>query len=159
VWWRKGKVVAVSVPFEVTLSVMLEERTKLRVRSFPRVSFWFLTNPVVVNRVIKEKDRLARQREEAEEALEEAMSRLRRIRKQERFLREKAAEMVARGVESLDELEEEERKEVEAAATEFPLGDPLTIDWGTLGFPEGFNLDPAFSGRTASAAAGSSSNA
>jgi response regulator RpfG family c-di-GMP phosphodiesterase len=56
-------------------------------------------------RVTREKDRLAVQREEAEEALEEAMARLRRIRKQEQQLREKAAEMVAMGVESLEELE------------------------------------------------------
>ena len=55
--------------------------------------------------MIREKDKLERQRAAAEEALEEAMARLQRIRKQERFLREKAAEMVARGVASLDELE------------------------------------------------------
>ena len=113
--------------------------------------------------MIREKDRLARQREEAEEALEEAMGRLRRIRKQERFLREKAAEMISSGVESLDELEEEERREVVvAAASTMPLNDP-GIDWSSLGFPENFGCEPFFNLRNSSAgtgaeAAGSPSN-
>ena len=121
----------------------------------------FPTNSFVVNRVIRKKDRLARQREEAEEALEEAIGRLRRIRKQERFLREKAAEMISRGVESLDDLEEEERREVEAAAiSTVPLNNP-GIDQSSLGFPEGFGTDPSFlnfgstSARTGAGAASS----
>ncbi|ODA84059.1 hypothetical protein RJ55_02577 [Drechmeria coniospora] len=111
-----------------------------------------------VNRVIRKKDRLARQREEAEEVLEEAMARLRRIRKQERFLREKAAEMIARGVESLDELEEEERQEVEAAANALPTLALSSIDWGSLELPEEFILGSCPADTVQTAAGGLSSS-
>jgi hypothetical protein len=65
-------------------------------------------------RVLREKTRLDKERASAEEDLERAMARLQRIRRQEKFLREKAAEMISRGVESLDELEAQERLELEA---------------------------------------------
>jgi hypothetical protein len=99
--------------------------------------------------VIREKDRLERERASAEEDLERAMARLQRIRRQERFLREKAAEMVRRGVESLDELDAQERLEMESAMINqspsflVDLGLPVPEEYffgetaGTAGFPQG----------------------
>lgn len=105
-------------------------------------------------RVTREKDRLAAQREQAEEALEEAMARLRRIRKQEQQLREKAAEMVSRGFESLEELEAADRQaeterqaelarvQEEEARLLDSLGPlPTGVDWSSSNVDLGF-LDP-----------------
>ncbi|KYK59237.1 hypothetical protein DCS_00367 [Drechmeria coniospora] len=104
------------------------------------------------NRVIREKDRLARQYKQVEEALEEAMARLQCIRKQEIF-----AEMVARSVESMDELDAEERREVEAAVNALPTDTLSSIDWASLELPEEFILGPS-PGDTAQTTAGGLSN-
>ncbi|OBS15595.1 hypothetical protein FPOA_23581 [Fusarium poae] len=48
-------------------------------------------------RVSREKDRIDEQKEQAEADLQDALARLQRLRRQEKHLREKAAEMVRRG--------------------------------------------------------------
>ncbi|EFY91147.1 Boty-Like Retrotransposon [Metarhizium acridum CQMa 102] len=100
------------------------------------------TSSDAYNRVLREKDRLDRERASAEEDLERAMARLQRIRRQEKFLRQKAAEMIARGVESLDELEAQERLELESnmlnqtpeflADLGFPIPDEFLFSGGTV---------------------------
>lgn len=80
------------------------------------------------------------QKEQAEADLLEALARLQRLRRQEKHLREKAAEMVRRGCEDLDELEElerrdeEERRSAEAGAlSEIQLlEDHGVIDWSAV---------------------------
>lgn len=88
----------------------------------------------VVERVSLEKDRLEEQKEQAEADLLEAIARLKRLRRQEKHLREKAAEMIRRGVEDLDELEAIERQEAEASAlSEIQiLEDHGVIDWSAM---------------------------
>jgi cell division septum initiation protein DivIVA len=87
---------------------------------------------------MREKDRLEEAREEAESALLEALNRLQRIRRQEKHLREKAAEMVRRGCEDLEELEAAEEKERleqsrnEALSEVQLLEDHGVIDWSSL---------------------------
>jgi hypothetical protein len=80
----------------------------------------FLLISFIDERVVREKDRLSRERAAAEEDLERAMAKLQRIRRQEKFLREKAAEMIRRGVESLDELDSQERIELESQMITHP---------------------------------------
>ncbi|RYO76921.1 hypothetical protein DL764_010264 [Monosporascus ibericus] len=48
--------------------------------------------------------------------MNEAISRLQRLRQQQKFLRTKNVEMINRSLQSLDELEEQEKAKVEAAA-------------------------------------------
>lgn len=51
----------------------------------------------------------------AQDAINEALNRLARLRKQKQFLRKRAADMLRRGVKSLDELDEiEERERLES---------------------------------------------
>lgn len=81
---------------------------------------FIFTDLFIDERVVREKDRLSRERAAAEEDLERAMAKLQRIRRQEKFLREKAAEMIRRGVESLDELDSQERIELESQMITHP---------------------------------------
>ncbi|TPX15098.1 uncharacterized protein E0L32_012439, partial [Thyridium curvatum] len=107
-----------------------------------------------LSRVSAEWKRLKRQEEVGEETIEsiferqralqkefdEASARLSRIRKQKRNAHERLQKMVARGLQNLDELEEMERKESEAAAQESSAvlevqanGGFDVIDWSTVG--------------------------
>lgn len=74
-----------------------------------------------MNRINTESERLEREEEKAEEqmmaaqvALNEALNRLARLRRQKRALKSKGEEMVRRGLQSLDELEEAEQNEASA---------------------------------------------
>jgi hypothetical protein len=101
-------------------------------------------------RVSQEKDRLDEEKEKAEADLLEALSRLQRLRRQEKHLREKAAEMVRRGCEDLDELERAEAAEVaqsqEAALSEVQvLEDNGVIDWSSLVDPQAPEFGVIFS--------------
>lgn len=66
----------------------------------------------------------------------EAFARLQRLRRQEKHLREKAAEMVRRGCEDLDELEEAEQRDAvarsEALSEVQLLEDHGVIDWSAM---------------------------
>lgn len=93
----------------------------------------------LVERVSREKDRFEEQKEQAEADLLEAISRLKRLHRQEKHLREKAAEMIRCGVETLDELEaleEENRRNAEASAlSEIQLlEEHRVIDWSGVDF-------------------------
>jgi hypothetical protein len=100
----------------------------------------------VVARVSREKDRIDEQKEQAEADLQDALARLQRLRRQEKHLREKAAEMIRRGCEDLDELEElEHRESVDRQAAESSalndiqlLEDHGVIDWSAV--PDSFFL-------------------
>ena len=83
-----------------------------------------------------------RKLEEDQRALSEHLARLRRLRQQKKFLVDRGADMVARGLSTLDDLEEAERRE-SLVAVEVALGegvassfaDPsLGFDW-SLGSP------------------------
>ncbi|RFN43890.1 putative brtn [Fusarium flagelliforme] len=97
-------------------------------------------------RVSREKDRIDEQKEQAEADLQDALARLQRLRRQEKHLREKAAEMVRRGCEDLDELEElEHRESVDRQAAEQSalneiqlLEDHGVINWSAV--PDSFFL-------------------
>ena len=101
-----------------------------------------------------------RQRRKLRDEEEEAMAKILRLRKQQRFLDDREQEMLRRGLESLDELdkaeekerkdkEEAERRELEAraaASTTFDLTDDQIVDlglssfdpsWATLDFADG----------------------
>lgn len=79
------------------------------------------------------------------------MARLQRIRRQERFLREKASEMVLRGVESLDDLESQERLELESAMINQSPG--FLTDLG-LPVPDDYFLASSDGGAMAAVVAG-----
>ncbi|KAG8664456.1 uncharacterized protein FPOAC1_013794 [Fusarium poae] len=97
-------------------------------------------------RVSREKDRIDEQKEQAEADLQDALARLQRLRRQEKHLREKAAEMVRRGCEDLDELEASEAQESSdrQAAESSALNDIQllegndVIDWSSV--PDSFFL-------------------
>ena len=89
--------------------------------------------------------RLQREVQEIQQQMAEKLARLRRLRSQEKALREKASEMIRRGVEDLDELERletEERQGAEADsldAAQLPPDMLDTIDWDSLSFSVGFD--------------------
>lgn len=140
-----------------TLVVFLLKHVSLP--CFP--SFFWAHVPPLVARVSREKDRLESEKDKAEEDLMEALSRLRRLRRQEKHLREQAAEMIRRGCEDLDELEEAQRLEVQSLVTSQNealseiqlLEDHGVIDWSSL-VP---GSDFAFSGVDPSNIVGASS--
>ncbi|EAQ87656.1 hypothetical protein CHGG_04275 [Chaetomium globosum CBS 148.51] len=82
-----------------------------------------------LDRIMQEQRRIEREERDTEESLEatqrkleeeqraltEHLSRLRRLRQQKKFLVDRGADMVARGLSTLDDLEEAERQEALAA--------------------------------------------
>ena len=95
---------------------------------------------VAINRMVAELDRLQRDEEAAADAVEEAqrkaseaVARLSRIRKQRALLRTRGAEMVNRGLNSLDELEAADREESEAAVAAQEVGALGVVDWNAVG--------------------------
>ncbi|TPX15228.1 uncharacterized protein E0L32_012437, partial [Thyridium curvatum] len=109
---------------------------------------------------------LLQRQQRIQDEIREATARLIRLRKQRRFLREKGVKMVQRGLQNLDELEEMERKESEAAAQESSAvlevqanGGFDVIDWSTVGLGDGqllAGLD--FAGGTVEASVGNASS-
>jgi MoxR-like ATPase len=92
-----------------------------------------------VDRITSEHKRLRLQEKEAEEQLAEyqrkateALSRLSRIRSQRESLVTRGAEMVNRGLKSLDELDEAERAESEAVIGVQLIGGVDVIDWNAV---------------------------
>jgi hypothetical protein len=93
----------------------------------------------------------------------ESQNRLKRFRSQKRVLHDKGAKMVNRGLKSLDELEERERQEAEAAIAVQVSGGFGVVDWSSLGLDSEFaDLGPLLpvesgdSGGTAPVTSGSS---
>lgn len=83
----------------------------------------------------RKKDRIDEQKEQAEANLQEALACLQCLRRQEKHLREKAAEMIRRGCEDLDELEALENQESadRRAAESSALNDiQLLEDYGVI---------------------------
>jgi hypothetical protein len=78
-------------------------------RPCDRVSF----SVSALERLNREEERLVRQKEEAFALIQETSAKLLRLERQQKSLRERGAEMLRRGLESLDELEELERREEE----------------------------------------------
>ncbi|KAG8417829.1 hypothetical protein J3458_005288 [Metarhizium acridum] len=122
-----------------------------------------------LGRIISESKRLNREEESAEELLasrrealrqaqadlDESLNRLERLRKQKRQLLSKGNEMTRLGLQSLDELDEEERRESEAVIDAQSLGAIDVLDWNAV-FGDAL-LNAA--GDTAVVGAGNSSNA
>ncbi|KAK3896392.1 hypothetical protein C8A05DRAFT_48491 [Staphylotrichum tortipilum] len=79
---------------------------------------------------------------EAQRRLDESWARLDRLRRQKRMLLSRGGDMVRRGLESLDEMEEADRREANAA------GDPVDmVDWdAAFVVPPELPLDLSFSG-------------
>jgi hypothetical protein len=69
--------------------------------------------------------RLDAETEKAEAAMTEVMARLTRLRKQRKFLKRRGAEMLRRGLKSMDELEEVEEKERKEKGGQNRLPTPL----------------------------------
>jgi len=126
-----------------------------------------------LTRLLSEQKRLEQSEEEAAKALQDAqreasiqLARLDRIRIQKRSLVTRSAELVRRGVQSLDELEEIERQESEAVFLAQSHCATDVIDWNMLGLSSvdallGVPLDSGgvgFSGGTAEQGVGSSSS-
>ncbi|KAL0929832.1 uncharacterized protein CTRU02_215262 [Colletotrichum truncatum] len=97
-----------------------------------------------LNRCFREQKKVKQEEQEAEEALEilqtqlaAALGRLSRLRKQKRFLKERGSDLIRRGMQSVDEWEEEER--VVAAQEAAVLKDLNSWgagdsgDWGSFG--------------------------
>lgn len=94
----------------------------------------------VVDRILAEQRRLKEEEKNAEALLmeyqqkaSEALARLSRVRKQKEFLVEKGVEMVSRGLANLEELEQIERRESEAAL-DVQLSGFVTdvVDWNAV---------------------------
>lgn len=92
-----------------------------------------------MNRITSEHKRLRLEEKEAAEQLAEyqqkaaeALSRLSRIRSQRESLVTRGAEMVNRGLKSLDELDEVERAESEAVIDVQLNGGVDVIDWNAI---------------------------
>lgn len=100
----------------------------------------------VVSRVTAELEKLEKRELEEEELMEEAQrqlevlqqrvresqSRLKRFRLQKRSLQTRGVDMVNRGLRSLDELEESERAESEAAVEAMATGHVDVVDWNAV---------------------------
>lgn len=100
------------------------------------------------SRLIAEKRRLEVEEEKAEEELialqqqvNERLSRLMRLRRQKKQIHERGAEMVRRGLNSLDELEESDRHEAEVVVAAQSFGAVDVIDWTSV---LGFDTVPSF---------------
>lgn len=114
---------------------------------------------VVVGRIISESKRLDKEEESAEELLasrraalrqaqadlDESLNRLERLRKQKRQLISKGNEMARLGLQSLDELEEEERRESDAVIEAQSLGAIDLIDWNAVSGDANFGVDEMLS--------------
>jgi hypothetical protein len=101
---------------------------------------------VKVDRILSEQRRLEAEEEAAESSLlliqsdlvrvqrdlNERLARLARLRRQKRLLVDKGKEMVRRNLESLDELEEVERRELEAVVPASGAFDGIV--WGAVDF-------------------------
>ena len=94
----------------------------------------------IVDRILSEQRRLKEEEKNAEALLaeyqqkaSEALARLTRVRKQKESLVERGVEMVARGLSNLEELEQAERQESEAAL-DVQLGDAMAdgVDWSLV---------------------------
>lgn len=70
----------------------------------------------LVTKVQSELERLEQEEDSAEALLVETLARISRLRKQQKLLRTKGVEMVKKNLSSMEELEEEERREAEETA-------------------------------------------
>jgi hypothetical protein len=92
-----------------------------------------------VDRILQEQRRLEAEEEAAtvdlhriQQELNERVAKLTRVQRQKRFLIKRGRDMVRRNLESLDELEEIERRESEAVIPASGIFDE--IDWNTADF-------------------------
>ena len=122
----------------------------LRVRSFLSYAVVLLLIVGVADRLALEKQRLEAAEEATEEELiqlqqqlNERLSRLMRLRRQKRQLYEKGAEMLNRGLASMDALEEAERLESEAVVSAQSVMVTDLIDWNAVGSSSDYLFDVA----------------
>jgi hypothetical protein len=123
----------------------------------------------LVNQTMSADKRLQEDEEKAQEELDVILSRLLRIRRQRKSLRERGAESFARGVQSLDEMDAEEAdltvQEQSAVGDAQSMGAVGVVDWSVWEPNFGSFLDsalrvgPGSAGETPQASAGSASNA
>ncbi|TPX17587.1 uncharacterized protein E0L32_012121 [Thyridium curvatum] len=96
---------------------------------------------------------------EAQRLLNEKLARLMRLRMQKESLISRGKEMVRRGLEDLDALDEVERRESDAVLEVQSSGGFDVIDWGTVGLGGGQLLTGLdFAGETVEASAGNASS-
>ena len=106
-------------------------------------------------------DKVTAEREEAEQALMDAFARLRRLRTQEKSLKERTAELTRRGMRDLDEADEVRSQEEALLAEQQAIGDLQSlgcadvIDWSACVL--GPLVDPGSGGDTAVVSSGSAS--
>lgn len=93
----------------------------------------------------KEEERLEAEEEAAAAQEQEAYARRMRLRKQQKALKLRGAEMLRRGLKSLDELEEAEERERRANESHAHLASPsATNSGGAASDPDSFeHVDPA----------------
>ncbi|CCF43076.1 hypothetical protein CH063_12889 [Colletotrichum higginsianum] len=102
-----------------------------------------------LSRCMSEQRKIEKEEREAEEEMEvlqvqlsTALGRLSRLRKQKRFLKDRGSELIRRGLQSLDELEAQDREVAEAEArVEQDLvswGAGEVFDWSSLGVGSDF---------------------
>ncbi|KAI1440001.1 hypothetical protein F5Y02DRAFT_424676 [Annulohypoxylon stygium] len=99
-----------------------------------------------IRRIGEEKRRLEREEEAAEQQLQELMGRLIRLRRLKRSLHEKGVRMIQRGLQNVDELEEQECLEQEgesvlveqaAIAAEIVASEASLASFSGVGFDSG----------------------
>ena len=97
-----------------------------------------------MTKILSEQKRVEQEEADAEEALfvlqtqlQTAVGRLARLRRQKRVLKERGSELFRRGMQSLDEMEEEDRRI--QASEDFVVSDVRSLgvnvpfDWSSLG--------------------------
>lgn len=86
-------------------------------------------------RIESEEDSVETELLALQQQVNERIARLTRLRKQKKMVVSKGHDMIRRGLRSLDELEEAERLEAEAAIDVQALGGFGVIDWSSLEVP------------------------
>ena len=121
-------------------------------RSFCLFTDFLVLTFLAGERIIFEDKRLEREEREAEEELllaqqkmNETLGRLMRLRRQRGMVKQKGIELLKRGFEDMDELEEAERRESDAAVDARVQGAVDVIDWSSVGlnWTEGLTLGPS----------------
>ena len=115
-------------------------------------SFRPCPDPSSAERIIFEKRRLEREEDEAAKAVEDAQSilneslaRLHRVRRQKKFVVEKGVRMVMENLRDMDEVEDLDRRELDAVVGARAQGAVDVIDWTSVGldWTEGLTLGPS----------------
>ena len=83
--------------------------------------------------------------EDAQSILNESLARLHRVRRQKKFVVEKGVRMVMENLRDMDEVEDLDRRELDAVVDARAQGAVDVIDWSSVGldWTEGLTLGPS----------------